>query len=203
VVPEPVRASASVNLTLRRWPIWFAPAVMALVAWFGGAHQPGPLIVYPEARILPLAWYVAEQALAVGITLAALMAGAALVTGRLLPYRQALQTVCDARFLLALAAAFISHHVTRAFLPGKIIDTGGPHGLKLDLAPFQIVWLIVVTLVVASLLLRVALGYFRLLSTAVPTPARCLVALLLALILGETTAQMVSRLLFRLFLWPP
>ncbi len=125
------------------------------------------------------------------------------MSGRLLPYRLALQTVCDARFLLALAAAFVSHSVMHAFVPGKILDLGGPHGITLHLAPFQILWLVVVTLAVASLLLRVALGYFRLLSTAIACPLPCLCALFVSLILGEFTAQMVSRLLFRLLLWPP
>jgi hypothetical protein len=171
---------------------------MALVGWIGSVHQPGPLSVYPETRALPLAWYIVEQALAVLLTLAALAAGAAIVGGRLLPYRLALQTVCDARFLLALAAAFVSNSVVHAFVPGKIVEWGGPHGITVNLAPLEIVWVVVLVLAATSLLLRVALGYFRLLSTTIPRPLPCLGALMISLVLGEFTAQMLSQLLLRL-----
>lgn len=191
----------SLPVPRRRFPVWFGPAVVALVAWIGGAHQPGPLLVYPETRSLPFAWYGLEQILAVFITLAALSAGAAVVAGRLLPYRVALRAVCDARFPLALAAAFASHQVMRGFLPESII--GWPRGPAVHLAPFQILWLVVATLAIASMLLRVAVGYYRLLSIAVPTRGRCVAALTVALLLGEVTAQMASHLLLRLFPWPP
>ena len=190
--PEPPQPPPVAFPPIRRqWPLWFGPAVMALVAWIGGAHQPGPLLVYPETRALPLAWYILEQALAVFLTLAALNAGAAIVSGRLLPRRLALQTACDARFLLALAAAFVSRSVTDSFLPGTT-----PY--LANLSPLAIAWLVVVTLAAGSLLVRVAMGYFRLLSSTVPRIWPCAGALLIALVLGEFTAQMISHLLLPL-----
>lgn len=187
---------------LKPLPPWVAPALVALIGWATGAHQPGPLSAYPSDRPLPFLWYVLEQTAAVGITVGALAAGALLLRGRIVSAAFAYRVACEARYPLALAAALSSRAVSQTILPTSVGDVSeGKLGMHLSV--LQWAWLVVMVLAVASLLFQAALKYLKFLSLVVPGTLRPALALLVAVIIGETTAQMLSPRLMNALFWPP
>lgn len=186
----------------RRVPPWLACAAVAVVGWLVGAHQVGPLSVYAEARALPLVWYLLEQAVSVGATVAALAAAAVLFARSLPPLRAVFQQVCEARWALALAAALASRATLEAFLPREILAAGGD-GIQLTLGFGSWVWLALVTVAVAALMLRAAWRYSSVLQLAVGGGARLWAALAVAIVSGEVLARAVIGRAQELLLWPP
>ncbi|MBC7287236.1 MAG: hypothetical protein H5T86_04150 [Armatimonadetes bacterium] len=185
-----------------RVPLWFAPALVAVICWLGGAHQPGPLSVYPASWRLPLVWYLLEQAVAVGATVAALGAGSALISGRVPPLRPVLSATCEARYALALAAALASETVLHNFIPARPVDVEDG-GLKLTLSVGQWIWLVVMTLAVAGLMARAAIRYLSVLRLVVPEGWRVGAALIATVVLGEATARLIVSKLLGIVAWPP
>lgn len=187
---------------LKPLPSWVAPALVAMIGWTAGVHQPGPLSVYPADRPLPFLWYVFEQTVAVGITVGALAAGALLLRGRIPSATFAYRLACEARYPLALAAALSSRTVGHTIFSTTAGDlTKGK--LAVQMSALQWAWLVVMVLAVASLLFQAALKYLKLLSLVVPGSLRPALALLVAVIIGETTAQMLSPRLMNALFWPP
>ena len=194
--------SARPAAVARRAPMWFGPALVAVVCWVGGAHQRGPLAVFPEAQHLPLAWYVIEQAIAVAVTLAGIGAASVLLSGRVPPLRPTLAAVCDARYALALAAALASRAVVDSFLPAEPIKLGD-HGLRLALSAGQYIWLAVLAAALVGLQFRAALRYLGPLRLCVPDGWRLAAAFIIMTVVGELTGWMISLNLQYFFFWPP
>lgn len=187
---------------LKPLPPWVAPALVAFVGWTTGAHQPGPLSVYASDRSLPFVWYLFEQAMAVGITIGALAAGAALLGGRTPPAALSYRVACEARYPLALAAALASRTANRTIFPVDATHAAG-RDLLPQVSALQWAWLSVMVLAVTVLLLQAALKYLKFLSLFVPGTLRPALALLAAIGIGETTGQMVTLRLANVLFWPP
>ena len=183
-------------------PGWVAPALVAFVGWATGVHQPGPLLVYASDRTLPFVWYLFEQAVALGITIGALAAGALLLGGRMPPAPLAYRVACEARYPLALAAALASNAVNRTIFPP---DTINPMEGKLPTQPsaLQWAWVAIMVLAIVLLVLQAALRYLKLLSLVVGGTLKPASGLLVAVIIGEVTAQMLTLRLVNKLFWPP
>lgn len=192
----------SVGGALKPLPSWVAPALVAFVGWTTGAHQPGPLSVYASDRSLPFVWYLFEQAMAVGITIGALAAGAVLLGGRTPRASLAYRVACQARYPLALAAALASRSVNRTIFPPDAVNAAEGKFLA-QLSALQWAWLLVMVLAAAALLLQAALKYLKFLSLFVPGTLRPALALLAAVVIGEATGQMVTLRLVNVLFWPP
>jgi len=188
--------------TLGKAPVWLPCALVAVVGWVVGVHQVGPLLVYAEPRPLPLVWYVLEQALSMAATIAALGAASVLFAGRLPSLRLAVQFSAEARWSLALAAALASRAVLSSFLPKELVSLAD-HGLKLNLAPLQWAWLVVMTLAVLGLMARAASKYVTLLQLFVPGRWSLIAAAGVALVLGQLAGQLAVNAALNFFFWPP
>ncbi len=188
--------------SLRRAPLWFGPALVAVVCWVGGSHQCGPLAALPTVDRLPFAWFVIEQGLAVAVTAAAIGAATALLGGRVPPVRVVLAAVCEARYALALAAALSSRAVADSFLPAQPIQLAD-HGLRLALGAGHWAWLVVLAAAVAGLQFRAALRYLGPLRLVLADNWRLAAGFAVLVLGGELAGWVLCQSLRTFLFWPP